>query len=1060
MKTKSVIQATLLVALLVVVSAESSLAFRLLGVNQSPIAGAELRPDVWDRFRHYDLREFPNNCKVPFTVNPANDDGVAQAAVLGAADASFESWTDVEPALINLTRQPGTSALSIMAMDNVSLVYWADGDQDDVQLIPVGQGAPDWPCVLLTGGGTLPGGDDVEEVGWITTGPNGICETPADPPDIQIIPVGQGEPNQPCVGPGPNSVLETDLAGDDTYSADYNTILTGPNGICNTAANSGSIAYVALTAVYHDISSGRIFESDIHMNDGVTWNVGTENPPLFDIQVTLTHEAGHFIGLHHSEVDTATMHGTFPDSGLSFRSLEEDDRQACNFLYTPDIGDAPDPDCGGFNLYPSLVHDPGAGRVLNGVQLDSWALGAEHIFGTKGHSDPDNSYLYEWLGDDVSGECESNQINADPRDDGVSITVDPINMIMQFEVAVSTGIDDAGNFHDYSDHHLYLNIWVDWNCDCDWDEANEHVVGPGEIVDPPAPGVTQVYTYVVGMPYCGCDSLWVRVRLDWGEDCWVVENIDGTLLFQYGAAQFGEVEDYVVLCPGWRWKFPYDDYAPSGMPDFSQLQDDWMNQFTSQQTFCGPVAIANCFWWFDSKYNQPPGMPGDAEDMFPLVRDYLDDLSPYTDIQDDHDMWNVDHYMTPWPPQGPPPLTSQPFVPGPQVAGGGLPPWGELMERLAWYLDTDGIRTGDPIVGTNVMTMQEGIEMWLSSETFEDGTDLTDSLCVVTTKMPTFAYVESLVEKCEDVILLLGFWYDQGAGEQEFIRGDVDENGMVEIADVSACATGGPFSCNDAADVNDDGIVSLVDCIYLNDYIMGSGPEPPDPFPDCGVDPTLDEFGCAHFPPCPGGGPGAWVRVGGHYVTVAGVNSDGFQIAFSDPFVDWAEFGYPGRVGSGHYIEHGYPHSATTVHNDAGNVSHDIYNVMDPSPSPGGLWSLEDYSASIDPYMWMEPFYQQSVPDEFQDLTASWNQVSPVYTEVEYCVHISPWHYRGDVNNDGIVNVGDVVYLISYLYKGGPPPVPMSMGDVNCDGIVNLGDVVFLIGYLYRGGPVPRCCDP
>ncbi|MGB7060913.1 MAG: dockerin type I domain-containing protein [Candidatus Zixiibacteriota bacterium] len=826
---------------------------------------------------------------------------------------------------------------------------------------------------------------------------------------------------------------------------------------------------LGITAIWRVMSSGQILESDVLFNDvDWWWKIGPHNiaNDTADVQSIAVHEIGHVIGVHHSEINGAaavcpTMWWAVNpfDGTIHQRSLEQDDRRACNFLYTPDIGDAPDPDCGGFNLYPSLVHRPGAGRTLNGVQLDSWALGAEHIFGTKGQSDPDDDYLYEWLGDDVSGECESNQTNADPRDDGVSITVDPINMIMQFEVTVSTGIDDAGNFHDYSDHHLYLNIWVDWNCDCDWDAPNEHVVGPGEIVDPPAPGVTQVYTYVVGMPYCGCDSLWVRVRLDWGEDCWVVENIDGTLLFQYGAAQFGEVEDYVVLCPGWRWKFPYDDYAPSGMPDFSQLQDNWMNPSTGQMTFCGPVAIANCWWWFDSKYNEPVGVPGDGVDMFPLVRDYMDDLTSFLGL-DDHDMWNVDHSMTPWPPQGPPPATSQPFVTGEQVPGGGLPPWGELVERLAWHLDTDGIRTGDPIVGTNVMAMQEGIDMWLSSETFEDGSDLTDSLCVVTTKMPSFAYVESLVEKCEDVILLLGFWYDQGAGEQEFIRGDVDENGIVEIADVSACATGGPFSCNDAADVNDDGVLSLVDCIYLNDYIMGSGLEPPPPFPDCGTDPTLDELGCAHFPPCPGGGPGAWVRVGGHYVTVAGVNSDGFQIAFSDPFVDWAEFGYPGRVGSGHYIEHGYPHSATTVHNDAGNVSHDIYTVTDPSPSPGGLWSLEDYSASTDPYMWMEPFYQQNVPEEFQDLTAPWNQVSPVYTEVEYCVHISPWHYRGDVNGDGIVNVGDVVYLISYLYRAGPPPVPMSMGDVNCDGIVNLGDVVFLIGYLYRGGPVPRCCDP
>ena len=64
---------------------------------------------------------------------------------------------------------------------------------------------------------------------------------------------------------------------------------------------------------------------------------------------------------------------------------------------------------------------------------------------------------------------------------------------------------------------------------------------------------------------------------------------------------------------------------------------------------------------------------------------------------------------------------------------------------------------------------------------------------------------------------------------------------------------------------------------------------------------------------------------------------------------------------------------------------------------------------------------------------------------------------RGDVNGDGIVNVGDVVYLVSYLYKGGPPPDPVRIGDCNCDDIVNVGDVVFLVSYLYKGGPEPVC---
>jgi hypothetical protein len=63
----------------------------------------------------------------------------------------------------------------------------------------------------------------------------------------------------------------------------------------------------------------------------------------------------------------------------------------------------------------------------------------------------------------------------------------------------------------------------------------------------------------------------------------------------------------------------------------------------------------------------------------------------------------------------------------------------------------------------------------------------------------------------------------------------------------------------------------------------------------------------------------------------------------------------------------------------------------------------------------------------------------------------------GDCNGDGTINVSDVVYLINYLFIGGPAPVPLAAGDVNCDRIVNVSDVVYLINYLFIGGPPPGC---
>jgi hypothetical protein len=73
-----------------------------------------------------------------------------------------------------------------------------------------------------------------------------------------------------------------------------------------------------------------------------------------------------------------------------------------------------------------------------------------------------------------------------------------------------------------------------------------------------------------------------------------------------------------------------------------------------------------------------------------------------------------------------------------------------------------------------------------------------------------------------------------------------------------------------------------------------------------------------------------------------------------------------------------------------------------------------------------------------------------------HCFSIS-YPQLGDPNADGVIDIGDVVCLINYLYRGSPSPVPIPVGDVNCDGVVDVGDVVRMIGYLYKGEPPPSC---
>ncbi len=63
----------------------------------------------------------------------------------------------------------------------------------------------------------------------------------------------------------------------------------------------------------------------------------------------------------------------------------------------------------------------------------------------------------------------------------------------------------------------------------------------------------------------------------------------------------------------------------------------------------------------------------------------------------------------------------------------------------------------------------------------------------------------------------------------------------------------------------------------------------------------------------------------------------------------------------------------------------------------------------------------------------------------------------GDADGNFSVNLLDITYLISYLYKGGPAPVHMQAADPDGSGTINILDITYLIAYLYKGGSKPVC---
>jgi hypothetical protein len=71
-----------------------------------------------------------------------------------------------------------------------------------------------------------------------------------------------------------------------------------------------------------------------------------------------------------------------------------------------------------------------------------------------------------------------------------------------------------------------------------------------------------------------------------------------------------------------------------------------------------------------------------------------------------------------------------------------------------------------------------------------------------------------------------------------------------------------------------------------------------------------------------------------------------------------------------------------------------------------------------------------------------------------------PW-LCGDMDGSGALplDVADLVYLVDYMFNGGPAPVAMAAANV--DGIggtqLDIADLVYLVDFMFNGGPPPVC---
>jgi hypothetical protein len=71
-----------------------------------------------------------------------------------------------------------------------------------------------------------------------------------------------------------------------------------------------------------------------------------------------------------------------------------------------------------------------------------------------------------------------------------------------------------------------------------------------------------------------------------------------------------------------------------------------------------------------------------------------------------------------------------------------------------------------------------------------------------------------------------------------------------------------------------------------------------------------------------------------------------------------------------------------------------------------------------------------------------------------------PSDRMGDVNASGEITSSDVIYVVNFTFKGGPPPLPViNAADMDCNFRVTSSDVIGLFNYVFKSGPEPCPCS-
>lgn len=263
-------------------------------------------------------------------------------------------------------------------------------------------------------------------------------------------------------------------------------------------------------------------------------------------------------------------------------------------------------------------------------------------------------------------------------------------------------------------------------------------------------------------------------------------------------------------------------------------------------------------------------------------------------------------------------------------------------------------------------------------------------------------------------ILWLSPWLNPlWSQSSDFIRGDAGGDGIVDVDDATLITeflfSGATINCDDAADANDDGVISNQDAIFVLAFVTTGGPPPPSPGPrGCGPDPTADALGCNSYS-CP------FIRG----------DADGNGFVDTNDATAISNFLFAG--GPMPCLDAGDANDDGVVTNQDSIYLLAFLTTGGPPPPPPG-----------------EPVIGVDFTSDNLDCQ-SYN--APVI------------FVRGDADGNAVVDSNDATAITNFLFMGGTLAC-RDAADANDDGAITNQDAIYILAFVSTGGPPPPAPGP